>query len=91
MGGTTGDDDTVHRGTRAVERAGPVRNRAGPARDAADRCEELRLECLGAQIEAEAALGHHADVVAELADVVGVGSLSVARWCRWLRPRDVTR
>jgi DNA-binding SARP family transcriptional activator len=40
------------------------------ARDAATRWEELRLECMEAQIEAELALGHHADVVAGLADLV---------------------
>ncbi|WP_222263078.1 BTAD domain-containing putative transcriptional regulator [Modestobacter marinus] len=40
------------------------------ARDAASRWEELRLECQELRIEAEMALGHHADVVAELEELV---------------------
>jgi predicted ATPase/DNA-binding SARP family transcriptional activator len=40
------------------------------AREAADRWEELRLECVEAQIEAELALGHHAEVVARLEELV---------------------
>jgi predicted ATPase/DNA-binding SARP family transcriptional activator len=36
------------------------------ARDAATRLEELRLECVEERIEAELALGHHHDVVADL-------------------------
>jgi predicted ATPase/DNA-binding SARP family transcriptional activator len=40
------------------------------ARDAAGRWEELRLECLELQIEAELALGHHAEVIAGLEELV---------------------
>jgi predicted ATPase/DNA-binding SARP family transcriptional activator len=40
------------------------------ARDAASRWEELRLQCTESRMEAEIALGHHHDVVAELEDLV---------------------
>ena len=40
------------------------------AREAASRWEELRLQCTECRMEAEIALGHHHDVVAELEDLV---------------------
>ncbi len=39
------------------------------ARDAASRWEELRLQCTESRMEAEIALGHHHDVVADLEDL----------------------
>src|SRR3954471_5504738 len=40
------------------------------ARDAASRWEELRLQCTESRAEAEIALGHHHDLVADLEDLV---------------------
>jgi predicted ATPase/DNA-binding SARP family transcriptional activator len=40
------------------------------ARDATSRWDELRLECTESLMEAEVALGHHHDVVADLEDLV---------------------